>query len=64
MIDAPVSGGTAGAQAGTLTFIVGGEEDALERARPVLQAMGKNIFHVAPAAPARSPSCATTWRWA
>lgn len=46
MIDAPVSGGTAGAQAGTLTFIVGGEEDALERARPVLQAMGKNIFHV------------------
>jgi len=46
MLDAPVSGGTAGAQAGTLTFIVGGEEDALERARPILQAMGKNIFHV------------------
>jgi len=46
MLDAPVSGGTAGAQAGTLTFIVGGEEDALERAHPVLQAMGKNIFHV------------------
>ncbi len=46
MLDAPVSGGTAGAQAGTLTFIVGGEEDALERARPYLQAMGKNIFHV------------------
>lgn len=46
MIDAPVSGGTAGAAAGTLTFIVGGEAQALERARPVLQAMGKNIFHV------------------
>lgn len=46
MIDAPVSGGTAGAAAGTLTFIVGGEADALERARPVLQSMGKNIFHV------------------
>ncbi len=46
MLDAPVSGGTAGATAGTLTFIVGGEEDALERARPYLQAMGKNIFHV------------------
>ena len=46
MIDAPVSGGTAGAQAGTLTFIVGGETDALERARPVLSAMGKNIFHM------------------
>ena len=46
MIDAPVSGGTAGAAAGTLTFIVGGEAAALERARPLLQAMGKNIFHM------------------
>lgn len=46
MIDAPVSGGTAGAQAGTLTFIVGGPADALERARPVLENMGRNIFHV------------------
>ncbi len=46
MIDAPVSGGTAGAVAGTLTFIVGGESAALERARPILGGMGKNIFHV------------------
>jgi 3-hydroxyisobutyrate dehydrogenase len=46
MIDAPVSGGTAGASAGTLTFIVGGAAATLERARPVLEAMGKNIFHV------------------
>ena len=46
MIDAPVSGGVAGATAGTLTFIVGGPAEALERARPVLQAMGKNIFHM------------------
>ena len=46
MIDAPVSGGVAGAAAGTLTFIVGGPADALERARPVLQGMGKNIFHM------------------
>lgn len=46
MLDAPVSGGTAGAAAGTLTFIVGGEASALERARPILQNMGKNIFHV------------------
>jgi len=46
MLDAPVSGGTAGAAAGTLTFIVGGEATALERARPVLAAMGKNIFHM------------------
>jgi 3-hydroxyisobutyrate dehydrogenase len=45
MIDAPVSGGTAGAAAGTLTFIVGGAAEALERARPLLQKMGKNIFH-------------------
>ncbi len=45
MLDAPVSGGTAGAQAGTLTFIVGGPEATLERARPFLQAMGRNIFH-------------------
>jgi 3-hydroxyisobutyrate dehydrogenase len=44
-IDAPVSGGTAGAGAGTLTFIVGGPAPVLERARPLLQAMGKNIFH-------------------
>jgi len=45
MIDAPVSGGTAGAAAGTLTFIVGGESAALERARPLLEKMGRNIFH-------------------
>ncbi|OWT65470.1 3-hydroxyisobutyrate dehydrogenase [Candidimonas nitroreducens] len=45
MIDAPVSGGTAGAAAGTLTFIVGGEAEALEAARPYLEKMGKNIFH-------------------
>ena len=49
MIDAPVSGGTAGAAAGTLTFIVGGEAAALELARPVLQGMGRNIFHMGPA---------------
>ncbi|SDY80887.1 3-hydroxyisobutyrate dehydrogenase [Lysobacter sp. yr284] len=46
MIDAPVSGGTAGAAAGTLTFIVGGDAAALERARPLLQAMGRNVFHM------------------
>ncbi|NHZ44165.1 3-hydroxyisobutyrate dehydrogenase [Massilia sp. CCM 8693] len=45
MLDAPVSGGTGGAAAGTLTFIVGGEVAALERARVVLGAMGKNLFH-------------------
>lgn len=45
MIDAPVSGGTAAAVAGTLTFICGGEAEAFARAKPILEAMGKNIFH-------------------
>jgi 3-hydroxyisobutyrate dehydrogenase len=45
MIDAPVSGGTGGAIAGTLTFMVGGDTQDLERARPVLEKMGANIFH-------------------
>lgn len=45
MIDAPVSGGTAGAAAGTLTFMVGGATDCVAAAQPFLQAMGKNIFH-------------------
>ena len=45
MIDAPVSGGTAAAQAGTLTFICGGEADDYAKAKPILEAMGKNIFH-------------------
>jgi 3-hydroxyisobutyrate dehydrogenase len=45
MVDAPVSGGVAGAQAATLTFMVGGSGDAFERARPVLENMGKTIVH-------------------
>jgi 3-hydroxyisobutyrate dehydrogenase len=44
-VDAPVSGGTAGAKAGTLSFIVGGEKLAFEQAQPILTAMGANIFH-------------------
>ena len=44
-IDAPVSGGVGGAQAGTLTFIVGGSEAQFAQAKPVLECMGKNIFH-------------------
>ena len=47
-LDAPVSGGDIGAQNGTLTIMVGGEADALEKALPVLQAMGKKITHVGP----------------
>ncbi|MCU1724218.1 3-hydroxyisobutyrate dehydrogenase [Pseudomonas sp. 5P_5.1_Bac1] len=45
MLDAPVSGGTGGASAGTLTFMVGGTPNDFEQARPVLEAMGKNIVH-------------------
>lgn len=45
MLDAPVSGGTAGAEKGTLTFIVGGDAAVLERARGILERMGSNIFH-------------------
>ena len=45
MLDAPVSGGVGGAVGGTLTFIVGGSDESLERARPILENMGKNIFH-------------------
>lgn len=45
MVDAPVSGGTAAADAGTLTFMVGGPEAAFAKAKPILDAMGKNIFH-------------------
>ena len=45
MIDAPVSGGVGGAVGGTLTFIVGGTKESLEKARSVLENMGRNIFH-------------------
>lgn len=45
MLDAPVSGGTAAAAAGTLTFMVGGDADAFEKAQGVLGAMGKKIVH-------------------
>lgn len=48
LLDAPVSGGTAGAAAGTLTFMVGGDAKHLERAKPFLEQMGKNIFHAGP----------------
>lgn len=44
-LDAPVSGGTGGAIAGTLTFIVGGSDTAFATAEPILAVMGKNIFH-------------------
>ena len=45
MLDAPVSGGVSGAVAGTLTFIVGGDQPVFERCQDVFAAMGKNCFH-------------------
>ncbi|MEO8972131.1 MAG: NAD(P)-dependent oxidoreductase [Ktedonobacteraceae bacterium] len=49
-LDAPVSGGSQGAVNGTLTIMIGGEQQIFEQARPVLEAMGKkeNIFYVGP----------------
>jgi 3-hydroxyisobutyrate dehydrogenase len=48
MLDAPVSGGEQGAIDGTLSIMVGGDAEVLERCRPILEAMGKNIVHVGP----------------
>ena len=45
MVDAPVSGGIAAAEGGTLTFMVGGSDDGFERARPLLEQMGKAVIH-------------------
>jgi 3-hydroxyisobutyrate dehydrogenase len=45
MLDAPVSGGVGGAQGGTLTFMVGGGDEAFAKAKPILEAMGKTIVH-------------------
>jgi len=49
MLDAPVSGGSEGAQKGTLSIMIGGEAADVEKAMPVFSAMGKNITHVGPA---------------
>lgn len=47
-LDAPMSGGPARAQDATLTFMIGGQAEAFDRARPVFEALGKNIHHVGP----------------
>jgi len=49
ILDAPVSGGDKGAQAGTLSIMVGGSDEAFARGRPILEAMGRTIVHVGPA---------------
>lgn len=48
MLDAPVSGGSEGARAGTLSIMVGGDADALARVRPALEQLGKLVTHVGP----------------
>jgi len=48
MLDAPVSGGVAGAKTASLTFFIGGEKTIFERARPLLECMGKTIFYMGP----------------
>jgi 3-hydroxyisobutyrate dehydrogenase len=48
IVDAPVSGGSEGAQKGTLTIFVGGDAPDVERARPILEGMGKTITHLGP----------------
>ena len=48
MLDAPVSGGTTGAAAGTLTFMVGGDDAAFARARPLFEQMGRTVVHAGP----------------
>ncbi len=53
MIDAPVSGGEAGAISATLSIMIGGKASAVERAMPIFQALGKNIVHVGEPARAR-----------
>lgn len=58
MVDSPMSGGVGGATAGTLTFMVGGSEGAFICARPILAAMGRNIFHAGgPGAGAAAKIC-------
>ncbi|MBI1390927.1 MAG: NAD-binding protein [bacterium] len=49
VLDAPVSGGPEGAKLGTLSIMVGGDEDVFARAKPVLEAVGKTITHIGPA---------------
>lgn len=49
VVDAPVSGGVAGATAARLTFMVGGDEEAFHAAKPILAAMGQSIIHTGPA---------------
>lgn len=63
MIDAPVSGGVAGAQAGTLTFMVGGNETAFDAAQPIYRSWGPKSFMRATPAMGRRPNYAIICCW-
>ena len=56
-VDAPVSGGPKGSDAGTLTFMVGGSEDEVKTVKPILELMGKNIFHCGGAGAGLATKC-------
>jgi 3-hydroxyisobutyrate dehydrogenase len=58
-LDAPVSGGVGGAEAATLTFMCGGGKDAFEKAKPVLEAMGRKIVHCGEAGAGQSAKICT-----
>ena len=63
-LDAPVTGGTLGAEEASLIFMVGGERDALERARPVLETMGKQMFYMGPSGAGAIMKLIVNQQWA
>ena len=62
MVDAPVSGGIAAANGGTLTFMVGGTDTAFARAEPILSAMGKAVIHAGGSGAGRGHSALPAYR--
>jgi 3-hydroxyisobutyrate dehydrogenase len=63
ILDAPVTGAVDGAQAGTLTIFAGGPAEALERQRPLLESMGRQIFHTGPAGTGLAAKLLTNLLW-
>lgn len=61
MIDAPVSGGVGGAEAGTLSFMAGGDKEAFDASVAILKDMGKNIVHCGPAGTGSVAKLANNW---
>lgn len=63
-LDAPVTGGTLGAEEARLIFMVGGRREALERARPLIEAMGKEIFYMGPSGAGAVMKLIVNQQWA